>query len=251
MDIKKGQKFLCKETVVMNHTGELAYIKGKTYTSERDGCLTDEEGDFVHSWSWDTDFDRYFELIEEETKESLDEGWPIPPDHLIYRTAKFKVGMLVEIKNPKRDHLINPIWTITEAKLNQDTKEWYYEAHITGMTHLRRTFKESEIKLYEEEVPTEIDGNEAEGVTEDLSFQTIADAAVRLLEYKNKHYGNSALNPIEVFNGKTKVGQRADDKLSRIKNHPTLRKADVIDLLGYLILMCKENGWSDFSEFED
>src|SRR5690606_36495851 len=88
-------------------------------------------------------------------------------------------------------------------------------------------------------------------VAEDLSFQTIADAAVRLLEYKNKHYGNSALNPIEVFNGKTKVGQRADDKLSRIKNHPTLRKADVIDLLGYLILMCKENGWSDFSEFED
>lgn len=85
----------------------------------------------------------------------------------------------------------------------------------------------------------------------ELSFQEIANAAVKLLEYKNKHYGNSALNPIEVFNGKSKVGQRADDKLSRIKNSPILRKADVIDLLGYLILMCKENNWSDFSEFED
>ena len=99
----------------------------------------------------------------------------------------------------------------------------------------------------------EPDGNEAEDIAEakEPSFQTIADAAVKLLEYKNKHYGNSALNPIEVFNGKSKVGQRADDKLSRIKNSPILRKADVIDLLGYLILMCKENNWSDFSEFED
>lgn len=96
----------------------------------------------------------------------------------------------------------------------------------------------------------EPDGNEVEGV-EEPSFQTIADAAVKLLEYKNKHYGNSALSPIEVFNGKSKVGQRADDKLSRIKNSPVLRKADVIDLLGYLILICKENNWADFTEFED
>lgn len=165
MDIKKGQKFLCKETVVMNLTEEVAYIKGKTYTSEKDGCLTDEEGDSGHIWYWDTDFDRHFELIEEETKESLDE-------------------------------------------------------------QLLAAEKESD-------------------------FMQIARGLAGLLEYKNKQYGNSALNPINVFAGKSKVGYRADDKISRIQNSEVLRKNDVTDLMGYLILICKENDWLTFDEFKD
>ena len=87
--------------------------------------------------------------------------------------------------------------------------------------------------------------------SEQSDFDNIALAVSKLLNYKNKKYGNSALNPISIFNGKSKVGQRIDDKLSRIKNNEILQKNDIVDLLGYLILVCKENGWSSFDEFMD
>lgn len=86
---------------------------------------------------------------------------------------------------------------------------------------------------------------------EKSEFQQISDSVVKLLEYKNKKYGKSALNPINVFNGKSKVGQRADDKISRIQNNPVLQKNDVVDLIGYLILICQENDWKTFDEFMD
>jgi hypothetical protein len=79
-------------------------------------------------------------------------------------------------------------------------------------------------------------------------FQQITDSLAKVLMEKNKRYGNSALNPIHVFNGKSKVGQRADDKISRIANSEQLRKNDVCDLIGYLILMCQENGWTNFDD---
>jgi hypothetical protein len=85
----------------------------------------------------------------------------------------------------------------------------------------------------------------------DSDFMQIAKGLAGLLEYKNEQYGNSALNPINVFGGKSKVGYRADDKISRIQNSEVLRKNDVTDLMGYLILICKENGWLTFDEFRD
>jgi hypothetical protein len=79
-------------------------------------------------------------------------------------------------------------------------------------------------------------------------FNTILSSIGEVLTEKNKRYGGSALNPISVFAGKSKVGQRADDKVSRIKNSDVLRKNDVADLIGYLVLMCQENGWHDFKD---
>lgn len=87
--------------------------------------------------------------------------------------------------------------------------------------------------------------------TPENDFKQITDSISDLLEYKNKKYGRSALNPIKIFEGKTKVGQRLDDKISRIKNSDVLRKNDIGDAIGYLILVCKENNWNDFSEFKD
>lgn len=82
-------------------------------------------------------------------------------------------------------------------------------------------------------------------------FKTITDGIADLLKYKNKKYGNSALNPLNIFNGKSKVGQRADDKLSRIQNSDKLAKNDIVDLIGYLVLICEENDWRTFDEFKD
>ena len=82
-------------------------------------------------------------------------------------------------------------------------------------------------------------------------FLEIAKNIGDLLEYKNKKYGNSALAPLNIFSGKTKVGGRLDDKLARIKNSNSLQKNDVADVLGYLMLVCKENQWTTFDEFKD
>lgn len=89
-----------------------------------------------------------------------------------------------------------------------------------------------------------------DGAAENV-FDKVTSSIADLLKYKNEKYGNSALEPMQVFEGKTKVGQRLDDKLARIKNSTELKKNDVADLIGYLTLVCVENEWTDFSEFKD
>lgn len=81
----------------------------------------------------------------------------------------------------------------------------------------------------------------------------------KFLKEKNKRYGNSALKPLNIFinhkeeNNKALNGilERLDDKLSRIKNSDLLRKNDVIDILGYVELLCISKDWLDFDEFLD
>ena len=64
-----------------------------------------------------------------------------------------------------------------------------------------------------------------------------------LLLYKNKQYGDSALNPSRIFSKANAVEQilvRIDDKLNRIQKGAGLigEDEDVIqDLIGYLVLL--------------
>lgn len=48
--IHKGDVFECIQHVVMD-IGDVSYIKGNTYASEKDGCITDEEHDENHGWN--------------------------------------------------------------------------------------------------------------------------------------------------------------------------------------------------------
>ncbi len=82
-------------------------------------------------------------------------------------------------------------------------------------------------------------------------FGPVLESIKSLLDYKNEKYGNSALEPMDIFQGKCKVGQRLDDKLARVKNGDVLKKNDVADLIGYLTLVCVEKGWDSFDEFKD
>ena len=80
------------------------------------------------------------------------------------------------------------------------------------------------------------------------------DSLKDLLLYKNGKYGNSGIEPINVFSkasAETGLLQRIDDKIARIKNSPELRKNDIADLTGYLVLLCVKNGWTTFDEFKD
>ena len=92
---------------------------------------------------------------------------------------------------------------------------------------------------------------EEEEVDSQPDFKKVTDSIADLLKYKNIKYGNSALEPMDIFQGKCKVGQRLDDKLARVKNGGELQKNDIADLIGYLTLVCVENGWNNFDEFKD
>jgi hypothetical protein len=84
--------------------------------------------------------------------------------------------------------------------------------------------------------------------------QTLDNIKIFLME-KNRRYGNSALEPLKIF-GKgisddAGILVRLDDKLSRIRNADELRKNDVADLVGYLILLCVKKEWTDFKDLLD
>ena len=71
----------------------------------------------------------------------------------------------------------------------------------------------------------------------------ICDDIKELLLYKNKQYGDSALNPSRIFSKSSAVEQilvRIDDKLNRVQKGAGLigEDEDVIqDWIGYLVLL--------------
>lgn len=84
-----------------------------------------------------------------------------------------------------------------------------------------------------------------------FSFKKCLMSINDMLEYKNKQYGESALKPLDIFAKHHPYGSRLDEKLARVKNSQILRKNDVSDLIGGLILICKDRGWEDFSDLCD
>lgn len=71
MVIKKGDKFLCIKDVEMDD-GRIEYFLNEVYTSERDGCITNESGDINHRWEDDDCEDSpedYFKKIVDTGKE--------------------------------------------------------------------------------------------------------------------------------------------------------------------------------------
>jgi len=70
---------------------------------------------------------------------------------------------------------------------------------------------------------------------------------------KNKRYGNSALDPLKgiKYTPEDGIKIRLADKVKRIINLDELRKNDVIDVIGYLILICVLKGWLNFKDLVD
>lgn len=69
----------------------------------------------------------------------------------------------------------------------------------------------------------------------------ICDEIADLLIYKNKKYGNSALEPKNIFykgNAENSILIRLDDKIGRIINNKgEIRTNDIVDIIGYLVLL--------------
>ena len=93
------------------------------------------------------------------------------------------------------------------------------------------------------------------------SIAEIVDATKDLLLYKNKMYGDSALNPVGIFAKHIKtvpantasILVRLDDKLGRVRNAPALRINDISDIMGYCTLLLVSMGATkeDIEKFKD
>jgi len=85
-------------------------------------------------------------------------------------------------------------------------------------------------------------------------IETLFENFENFLLEKNRRYGDSALNPIQVFSNESaeeQIRARLDDKLRRIKNSDELRKNDVSDLFGYTALLMISKGWLEFEDLLD
>jgi len=60
--IEEGDKFVCLKDFVL-FDGEVSYTKGKEYTSDCMGCITDNNGRTNHDMSEMYDFFEYFILV--------------------------------------------------------------------------------------------------------------------------------------------------------------------------------------------
>ena len=79
-------------------------------------------------------------------------------------------------------------------------------------------------------------------------FRKTLESIAEMIEYKNKAYGNSALNPLEIFAKHHSYGSRLDEKLARVKYSDKLRKNDIADLIGGLVIIATDLGFTDFSD---
>lgn len=79
-------------------------------------------------------------------------------------------------------------------------------------------------------------------MTTEEKIRSVGEEVIELLVSKNKAYGDSAINPANIFAKGTAVENlcaRIDDKLMRIKNRGIgVDTEDTVqDLIGYLILL--------------
>ena len=87
--------------------------------------------------------------------------------------------------------------------------------------------------------------------SEDNDIRKVFDSINNMVQAKNKKYGGSALKPLDIFARHHGYGSRIDEKLARVKNSEELSQNDVGDIIGGLVLICKDKGWFDFEKFID
>lgn len=116
--------------------------------------------------------------------------------------------------------------------------KYYYETDRNGYTtnssiNPKMLLSKEELMKEEEESPK---------FNFDWHLDKVSKQITDLLKSKNKAYGNTALNPSNVFsklNATEAICARLDDKLARIKNKGINDKTEdtVDDIIGYLLLL--------------
>jgi hypothetical protein len=166
----------------------------------------------------------------------------------------------VSTMNPP-EHMIVMVFRgdqiFTHCRISGDKKKWidhltdehFYIFESDEWQKVGEVISNKGIKL--DDMPTE--NEKSSEVT--TSIKTLTFELSRFLIAKNIKYGNSALSPLSIFAkgmaASDKINTRIDDKLSRVKNSDDLKKNDVIDLIGYLMLLAIDNGWTNLDDLID
>jgi len=115
--------------------------------------------------------------------------------------------------------------------------KYYYETDRNGYT--TNSSINPKMLLSKEELMKE---EESPKLNFDWHLDKVSKQITDLLKSKNKAYGNTALNPSNVFSkldATEAICARLDDKLARIKNKGINDKTEdtVDDIIGYLLLL--------------
>lgn len=115
--------------------------------------------------------------------------------------------------------------------------KYYYETDRNGYT--TDSSINPKMLLSKEELMKE---EESPKLNFDWHLDKVSKQITDLLKSKNKAYGNTALNPSNVFSkldATEAICARLDDKLARIKNKGINDKTEdtVDDIIGYLLLL--------------
>jgi len=115
--------------------------------------------------------------------------------------------------------------------------KYYYETDRNGYTI--DSSINPKMLLSKEELMKE---EESPKLNFDWHLDKVSKQITDLLKSKNKAYGNTALNPSNVFSkldSTEAICARLDDKLARIKNKGINDKTEdtVDDIIGYLLLL--------------
>lgn len=110
------------------------------------------------------------------------------------------------------------------------------------------------LKIRPKSIRETFEDNKPYEQTNSEKIQLVTCSLNSLLQAKNKNYGSSALEPLGIFNKNNStegIKVRLDDKLMRVKNSDTLRKNDIADIMGYLVLLCVSENWLNFDDLID
>jgi len=115
--------------------------------------------------------------------------------------------------------------------------KYYYETDRNGYT--TNSSINPKMLLSKEELMKE---EESPKLNFDWHLDKVSKQITDLLKSKNKAYGNTALNPSNVFSkldSTEAICARLDDKLARIQNKGINDKTEdtVDDIIGYLLLL--------------
>lgn len=130
---------------------------------------------------------------------------------------------------------------------------------MTNLFHYTEQVMEKKEEPYhvEKELDESTIGKEEAKTTID-KVSEILDAMKDLLKYKNAKYGDSALNPNNIFykgSATNSILIRLDDKIGRIRNRKSEEVSvnDVADIIGYctLLLASMDVGKEDIEKFKD
>ena len=103
---------------------------------------------------------------------------------------------------------------------------------------------------------------ESEYTNTQYKISNVCSNLDKFLCEKNRRYGDSALHPREIFLKQSDLKDgislaeaalkaRMNDKFSRIENSVNLRKNDLWDLMGYIVLLLISKDWENPEDLID